>query len=220
MTKTLENTTIIPVKTDDISWDNFAALIRAAYETARHQLTVEIPTPPMTADRTSDEWMTQYRAQQDADSRRTAELNKYEARLIASIAEALEASVPLFKELLVEYEGSGDSGEDCSISVEVERGYEAAKKTSWGSPCFTDEQKEEFRARQKAATALLPSDLTEWLDGTCWGLAYSEFPGFEIDAGGYGTITVKRNDAGEMKVYLDHTARIESTEEYETEELN
>jgi hypothetical protein len=220
MSKTLENTTIIPVKTDDVSWDNFAALIRAAYETARYQLTVEIPTPPMTADRSSDEWMTQYRAQQDVARRRTAELNKYEAQLIASIAEALEASVPLFKELFVEYRGSGDSGESCDISVEIERGYKATEKTSWGTLCFTNEQNEEFRAREKAATALLPSDLTEWLDEICWGLAYQQHPGFEIDAGGYGTITVKRNDAGEMKLSLEHTQRYESTEEYAPQELN
>jgi len=220
MTTTLENTTIIPVKTDDVSWDNFAALIRAAYETARHQLTVEIPTPPMTAERTSDEWMEQYRAQQDAARRRTAELNKYEAQLIASIAEALEASVPLFKELLVSYEGSGDSGESCDISVEVERGFEPTKETSWGSLCYTHQENEEYLARLKAATALLPSDLTEWLDEICWGLAYQQHPGFEIDAGGFGNITVKRNDAGVMKVSLEHTDRIESTETYEAEELN
>lgn len=225
MTTTLENTTLIPVKTDDVSWDSYAALIRAAYEAARYQLTVEIPTPPITATRTagersSEEWMEQYQAQQAASRKRTAELNKYEVQLVAAIAEALDASVPTFKELFVEYRGSGDSGESCDISVEVERGYEATEKTSWGTPCYTNEQNEELRAREKAATELLPSDLTEWLDEICWGLAYQQHPGFEIDAGGYGTITVKRNDAGEMKVSLEHTNRIEETEEFEPQELN
>ncbi len=220
MPKTLENTTLIPVKTDDVSWDEFSALIRAAYETAKQQINEAIPTPPITVERSSDEWMRQYQAQRDATSQRTAELNKYEAQLIASIAEALEASVPLFKELFVEYQGSGDSGEACDISVEIERGYEATKMTSWGTPCFTNEQNEEYRAREKAAYELLPSDLTEWLDETCWSLAYAEHPGFEIDAGGFGSITVKRNEAGVMKVSLDHTDRIESTEEYATMELN
>ena len=225
MITTLENTTLIPVKTDDVSWDDYSALILAAYEAARQQINEAIPTPPITATRTqgersSDEWMAQYQAQRDAASKRTAELNKYEAQLIASIAEALEASVPTFSYLLVEYEGSGDSGEESNISVELDWRSETTEKTPWGSPLYTAEQSADRRAREKAAIALLPSDLTEWLDEICWGLAYAEHPGFEVDAGGYGTITAKRNDAGEMKVSLDHTDRYESTEEYATEELN
>ena len=221
MPTTIQNIyTPLPTKTDDTSWDAFATSIRSAYEAERQRLVEEIPTPAITAERSSDEWMTQYRAQQDVASQRTAELNKYEAQLIASIAEALDASVPFFKELLVRYEGSGDNGESCDISVELEWGFEPTKETSWGSLCYTHQENEQMRAREKAAYDLMPSDLTEWMDEICWGLAYQQHPGFEIDAGGYGTITVKRNDAGEMKLSLDHTARYQSTEEFATQELN
>ena len=227
MTTTFQNTyTPLPTKTNEMTWDNFSSLILSAYEAERQRLTEVIPTPPITATSgefgtgRSDEWMEQYQAQQNADRERTAELTKYEAQLIASIAEALEASVPLFKELYVGYEGSGDQGEDCDISVELERGYEPTMKTSWGTPCWTDEQNEEFRAREKAAYDLLPSDLISWMDEICWSLAYQQHPGFEIDDGGFGTITVKRDEAGVMKVSLEHTDRIESTEEYEPQELN
>lgn len=227
MPTTIQNIyTPLPTKTDDMSWDTFSSLILSAYEAERQRLTEEIArptTPPRDSSQgygyTAPEWMKYHELQRAADKRRTEALAKYEPKLIASIAEALDASVPFFKELLVRYEGSGDSGENCDISVELEWGFKPTKETSWGSLCYTHQENEQMRAREKAAYDLMPSALINWLDETCWSLAYNEFPGFEIDAGGFGTITVKRDDAGVMKVYLDHTARYESTEEYQTEEL-
>lgn len=222
MTTTL-TTTPVPVKAEGQSWDDFAEAIKAAVEAEQARLSAEFPTPSITAERGTDEWWAQFDAQRKADNQRSNILNRFQAKLIVSIGEALDAVVPNFEALRIEYSGSGDNGEDCDIDVDIKR--EAPTHTiapyEGASPrlAYTHEENEAWLQASKDALALLPSELTEWLDETCWAIAYEKHPGFELDAGGYGRISVERNEAGEMKLTLTHTNRIEDVEEFAPVEL-
>jgi len=224
MTTTISSTTTtVPVKTDAQSWHIFTIAIKTAVEAEEARLIAEFPTPIITAELGSTEWNEQYFAQRRASDDRSEILSRFTAKLIVSVGEALASIVPNFDALRVEYEGSGDQGEGCTFDVDIRREpptntvvpFEGAKPTL----AYTNQENQAWLQASSDALALLPDDLTEWLDETCWALAYSIHPGFEVDAGGFGTITVQRNADGVMKLTLTHADRVESVEEYAPQEL-
>ena len=212
MTTTTISTTPVPVRTEGQSWDDFVEAIIAADNDEGTRLLQAFPTPEITAERGSDEWMPQYQAQVDASQTRDAAQQKFQARLIVAVTEAIEASVAGFQELTVEYAGSGDSGEDGYVSVSVGCVGEATIPHSHFPTrlLYSQEQQDERARNQEIADGLLTDYLKEWLDETAWAIAYSKHPGFEIDAGGFGTITAARDEAtGKMTLELSHTQRVE-----------
>jgi hypothetical protein len=123
----------------------------------------------------------------------------------------------------VNYRGSGDNGESCDISVLIDTScVKPTQRSSWGVLIYTDEERKQVSVLREEAVALtatyLNDELSEWLDETCWSIAYNQHPGFEINDGGWGTITVMRDDVGEMKMSLNHT-QMPATE-YDTVVLN
>ena len=212
MTTTIDNSsTTLPTKTADMSWDVFTQEIVDAYGAEEERLTEAFPTPAMSAEPGSDDWSSQWLAQRRAADERSSHLMSYASKLILQIGKALAAAVPNFRSLDVEYEGCGDSGEGCSISVFVDRLRKVdaeGKFVRW-----TDEENEAFRQQNEAANNILPSYLKAWMDETCWAIAYNQHPGFEINAGGYGQIVVAPADEDEegspLQLTISHTQRTE-----------
>ena len=223
MTTTLIPATPVPAKTEAMSWEDFGVAIKSAVEAEEARLLAEFPTPPFTTEHGSDGWMKEWSAQRDAGYKRDELQSAFNAKLVAAVAEALADAVPNFEAFRVEYSGSGDSGEDCVLCVDIKREppthevipYEGAKPRF----SYTNEENQAWLQAEKDALALLPRDLSEWIDETCWALAYQQHPGFEIDGGGFGNITASRNAAGEMKLVITHTNRIEDFEEFQPQEL-
>ena len=213
MTSTIISATTIPVKTDDMSWDDFTQLIIDAYSDEEVRLLHAIPTPPMTGTPGGEEWNNQWLAQRAAADKRSTQMISFASKLILEVGKALAAAVPTFSSLFIEYAGSGDSGEACDINVYVDRLY--TKDTEGNFIPWTDEENKAFHQQHEAANNILPSQLTEWLDETAWGIAYSAHPGFEIDAGGFGQIVVAPADENEegspLQLTISHTDRVEET---------
>ena len=220
MTTTTISTTPVPVRTEGQSWDAFVEAIIAADGDEGTRLLQEFPTPKITAENGTPEWRQQYDSQVAASQTRDAAQQKFQARLIVAVAEAVEAAVVGFQELTIEYCGSGDSGEIGYISVSVGCVGEATIPHSHFPTrlLYSQEQQDERARNQETADGLLTEALKEWLDETAWSIAYSNFPGFEIDAGGFGTITAARDkETGKMTLELSHTQRVE--ENYSPVEL-
>jgi len=206
--------TPVPAKTPTMDWECFANDITVASETEEQRLFQAYPTPQITAKPGTDEWNQQYREQRQADRTRTNKHQEFQARLIVAIAEALEAEAPGFSSLIIEYQGSGDGGEEGDITIDVNYIGEPTipSERFEGYFVYSQEQKDELTRNQKFADSLLPDDLTEWLDETAWAIAYSAYPGFEINAGGFGNLTATRDEeTGKMTLVLQHTQRSEET---------
>jgi len=214
-TTTITNTgtTPVPVKTDAMTWECFANDLVVASETEEARLLRAVPTPELTAERGTQAWDDDWAAQYHAGIKRRALLMKFNARLVLEVGKALAAAVPTFRSLDVEYQGSGDSGEACDISVFLHRPqrFDADGKPRWA----THDENQEDNREADAAAALLPSELKEWLDETCWAIAYDRHPGFEIDAGGFGQIVVARADDDDLtsplQLTINHTERVEQS---------
>jgi len=207
--------TPLPIKTDDMTWDAFTEAVVEAEEAEEARLLQAFPTPAMTAERGTDAWSLEWKAQHKASSYRKTLLMAYNSKLILEIGKAVAAAVPNFQSLDVEYEGCGDSGESCDITVYTDRPFQRdadGKVIPW-----TNEENEAFSKQQDAANNLIPSDLTEWMDETCWAIAYNEHPGFEINAGGYGSIVVAPADEDDasspLQLTISHTQRVEQSYE-------
>jgi hypothetical protein len=216
MTTTIDAAPITPVpaKTQAMDWDCFTESITVASETEEQRLFQAYPTPQITAKPGTDEWNQQYQAQRRADRIRTDEHQAFQARLIVAIAEALETEVPGFSSLIIEYQGSGDSGEEGDLIIDVDFIGEPSipSERFEGRFVYSNEQSEERVRNQEFAESLLPADLTEWLDETAWAIAYSSHPGFEIDAGGFGNLCASRDeDTNQMTLTIQHTQRTEET---------
>jgi len=216
-------TTFIPVKATDMTWDDYASAIAEASSNESLRLITEITTPAITAEARTDEWNEQYQAQRQASHQRAALENTFNIRLVVAVAEALEAAVPNFRTLEIDYRGSGDNGESCDISVSADAScVKPTQLSSWGQLIYTDEERVRFSAIHAEADAVsaecLTEALTDWLDETSWDIAYATNPGFECNEGGWGQISVERNADGEMKMSLDHT-QMTATDE-PTVELN
>ena len=170
------------------------------------------PTPPMTAERGTDAWNLEWRAQHKASSYRKTLLMAYNSKLVLQIGKAVAAVVPDFGSLCVEYEGSGDSGEACDIHIYLKRAIKYDENGKFIP--LTHEENQAFIKREAEANSILPSALEEWMDETCWAIAYNAHPGFEINEGGYGTIEVAENDEEEgspLRLTISHTERTEHT---------
>ena len=209
-TPTIQATTTLPVKTADMSWDDFTTAITEAQEVEQSRVELEVPTPEITAEARTDEWNEQYQAQRQASHQRDALQNTFNICLVVAVAEALEVVVPNFRTLEINYRGSGDSGEACDIAVSADASsVKPTQLSSWGQLIYTDEERVRFSAIHAEADAVsaecLTEELTDWMDETCWSIAYATNPGFEINEGGWGLISVERNADGEMKISLDHT---------------
>ena len=214
MTTTIENiSTPLPTKTNEMSWDAFGEAIVEASSAEQSRLTEAIPTPAMTAEPGSDEWTSEWLAQRSASTKRSSELMAYNSQLILEIGRALAAELPNFRSLDVEYEGCGDSGEACEIGVYLSHPNRFDAEGNYQRP--SQEELDERSKQQDAANNLLPSDLKEWMDETCWAIAYDKHPGFEIDAGGFGSIVVAPADEDDasspLQLTISHTQRIEET---------
>ena len=215
MTTTItENiSTPLPIKTSDMSWDAFAEAIAEAEQAERARLMEAIPTPAITAERGTPAWTDEWLLQRAASEKRDGAVYAYCSKLILEIGKALASTVPMFCALDIDYEGCGDSGEACSISVRLNRvmSFDAdGKFIRW-----TDEENQAFTTQYKEAQAILPTELTEWLDETCWAIAYNQHPGFEINEGGYGCISVapanEDDPASPLQLTISHTERTEQT---------
>ena len=213
MTTTLIQATPVPVKTSDMSWDAFTEAIKSACDAEDARLLAEFPTPPITAERGSDGWMDQWAAQHAAGSKRRSALMNFSAKLVVAVGQALADCVPNFRSLDVDYEGSGDSGEACDISVYLNLEPLLDADGKWRRP--TPEEDEARNRQRDEANNTLPAELTEWLDETCWAIAYDRHPGFEIDEGGYGQISVAPADEDDptspLQLTITHTERTETT---------
>ena len=211
---TTDTTTPVPVKTDAMTWECFANDIAVASETEAVRLTQAIPTPEITAERRTQAWDDAWAAQYHAGIKRRALLMKFNSRLVLEVGRALAAAVPDFRSLEIEYEGAGDSGEACDISVFIDNQFRTRNANGRYEP-MTDDQREAFDRAYKEANSLLPKELMEWLDETCWAIAYDLHPGFEIDAGGFGQIVVKSADEDDpsapLQLTINHTERVEQS---------
>jgi hypothetical protein len=203
-------TTPIPTLTVDIAWNDFVTAITEAASDESTRLMTDVPTPQITAEPRTEEWNNQYQSQRQASRQRDELLNTFNIRLVVAVAQALDAAVPNFRTLEIEYRGSGDSGEACDISVSADASsVKPTEMSSWGHLIFSDEERKQVTAIHAEADAisadLLTEELTDWMDETCWSIAYNQNPGFECNEGGWGRISVERNADGEMKMSLDHT---------------
>ena len=99
-------------------------------------------------------------------------------------------------ELVSSYDGYGDQGnvEDLGVFKEVK-----------------DEQLGEIKTPLK-----LPSDMEDKLQDFVWSIAYQQSPGFEINEGGFGTLTW---DLGTDTITLEHSNRYIETLDYVFEDL-
>ena len=214
MTATFAQTKI-PTKTDEMSWDLFTLALQTAATAEEQCLARNYPTPEITAERGTPQRNEQWFAQRGAADTRAYQLTLFHYKLIVEVGRALAAAVPNFRSLDIEYEGSGDNGEGCEITVYTDRPMKFDAEGKWVRP--TAEESEEFTRQHDAANNILPSDLREWMDEICWSIAYHQHPGFEINEGGYGTITVEPADEDEegspLQLRISHTQRIEETEE-------
>ena len=214
MTTIIENiSTPLPTKTNEMSWDAFAEAITEAEQAERARLMEVIPTPAMTAEPGSDAWNNEWLAQRLASDKRDAVFYSYCSKLILEIGKALAAAVPAFRSLDIEYEGCGDSGESCVITVYTDRQRKVdaeGKFIPW-----TNEENEAWLKESYAANQILPTYLKEWMDETAWMIAYNKHPGFEIDAGGFGQIVVARADEDDasspLQLTISHTERVEQS---------
>lgn len=214
MTTIIENiSTPLPTKTNEMSWEDFYEAITDAEHTEKVRLLEVIPTPPMTAEPRSDAWNEEWFAQRRASDKRDAAFYGYCSKLILEIGKALASAVPAFRSLDIEYEGMGDSGEACVITIYTDRPRMFDAEGNFRRP--THEENEAFNQQQDAANNILPSDLKEWMDETAWMIAYNRHPGFEIDAGGFGQIVVARADEDDasspLKLTIRHTERVEQS---------
>jgi len=205
-------TSPVPAKTSGQSWDDFAEALKNASEAEASRLMSAIPTPPITADRSSDEWLGQYQAQRVASDKRSYQEVCFDAKLIVSIGQALADEVSDFNSLDISYAGSGDNGEDSEFNVYLNR--PILLDDDGNRRRYTAAEHSDLINRENAATALLTGDLCEWMDETAWGIAYNSHPGFEIDAGGFGTLSVARadgDDSSPLQLTISHTQRVEET---------
>ena len=99
-------------------------------------------------------------------------------------------------ELVSSYDGYGDEGNvhDLGVFKEVE-----------------DEQLGAIKTPLK-----LPSGMQDKLKDFVWSFAYAKSPGFEINEGGFGTLTW---DLGTDNITLEHSNRYMETEDYVWEDL-
>lgn len=220
---TAPSTTSIPSLAPDIAWNDFVDAIIEAASNESFRLLTAVPTPEITAEVRTDEWNEQYQAQRRASHQRDELQNSFNIRLVVAVAEALEASVPHFRTLEIDYRGSGDNGESCDIYVSADASsIQPTQMSSWGHLIYTDEERERVSAIHTEADAissgLLTEELTDWLDETAWSIAYNQNPGFETNEGGWGRISVERDADGEMKMSLDHTQM--TATDYDTVVLN
>lgn len=201
----------LPTKTADMSWDDFTVALKEASETYEITLTTEMPTPEITADRGTPEWNVAWFAQRAAADKRNRELMKYNAKLVLEVGKAIAAITPDFRSLDVEYEGCGDAGEICDISVYLDRPILLDEKGE--RRLYTNDENEAFLEKTRAATNLISGDLREWLDETCWAIAYDQHPGLEINEGSFGSLIVEPEDedveGSKLVLRLRHTERVE-----------
>ena len=214
MTTTIETiSTPLPTKTNEMSWDAFAEAIVEAEQTERQRLLEAFPTPAMTAEPGSDAWNTEWLAQRRASQKRDSAVYAYCSKLILEIGKAVAAAVPDFRSLDVEYEGSGDSGEACVITVYLNRQMRFDAEGKYQRP--SQEELDEQSKQHAAANNILPSHLKDWMDETCWAIAYDRHPGFEINEGGYGSIVVAPADEDDasspLQLTIRHTERVEQS---------
>ena len=199
-------TTPVPQKAEGQTWDDYTQAILDACEAEETRLLQEFPTPEIAGTPGSDEWTDTYYKQRAVAEQRRSILHKLQARTIVAIAEAIEREVPSFEALEIEYAGEGDSGTDSDISIAVAYGPFLDAEGKWRP--LTQEEKDAYEAAREAANALLPAELTEWLDETGWALAYEKHPGFETNEGGYGTISATREEeGGPMELSITHNQR-------------
>ena len=216
MTTTIENiSTPLPTKTSGMSWDAFAEAIAEAEQAERARLMEAFPTPAITAKSGTPAWNDEWLAQRTASEKRDDAFYGYCSKLIVEIGKALASTVPMFCALDIDYEGAGDNGEACSITVRLNRVMsfdEDGKFIRW-----TDEQNQAYLTQYKEAQAVLPTQLTEWMDETCWAIAYQQHPGFEINEGGFGCLTVapanEDDPTSPLQLTITHTERTEHTYE-------
>ena len=196
-----------------------AEAITEAEQEERQRLLEAFPTPAITAELGSPAWNDEWLAQRRASQKRDDVFYRYCSKLILEIGKALALAVPSFRSLSVDYEGQGDSGESCVITVFIDRPAMFDAEGKWRRP--TAEEDEAFSKQHAEANSVLPSYLKDWMDETCWAIAYDKHPGFEIDAGGYGVIEVAPDDEDDatspLQLTIRHTQRTET--HYEDEVL-
>lgn len=201
----------LPTKTDDMSWDEFAAALAFASASYQDILAMRMPIDEIEAERGTPEWNTAWFAQMRQSEKRRRELMKYNAQLVLQVGKAIAAITPDFRSLDVDYEGSGDAGEICDINIYLER---PILLDSTGKPrLYTHEENKEFLDKTNAASAFIANDLREWLDETCWAIAYDQHPGLEINEGSFGSLVIEPEDedveGSPLVLRIRHTERVE-----------
>ena len=203
----------IPTKTADMSWAEYGEALKEASASYEDILQMEMPTPEIAAERGTPEWNTEWFAQLKHGEQRRSALMSYNARLIVALGEALRAAIPDFRSLDINYEGSGDSGERCDVTIYLDN---PPRFDAQGERRATTEAEyKAYSTAQSEANKLIAGDLYDWLDETCWAIAYNQYPGFEINEGGFGSIRVEPTNEDEfaspLVMRITHTERVERT---------
>lgn len=137
------------------------------------------------------------------------------------------ATNPTLERIEVEYQGSDDSGSVENIDIHPSElaadilSLPLPNEIAFGHTSGTgswDPQGRKWVLDRPGQN----ESVEEALDRICWDIAYGQNPGFEINEGGYGTVTVSRNDDDndnelEPVINLEHSERIESINDYSYE---
>lgn len=137
----------------------------------------------------------------------------------------LRSQHPELARIEVTYEGSGDSGQiedvnyfqsptDC-VLIEIDDMAPLPDEVAQGKT-FQAGQWEPERGFVKNGNPVNIS-ARQLIDEFAWDLAYSQNPGFEINEGGYGTISITsdEDDRSTVHIRLSHSERIIETNDYE-----
>lgn len=146
---------------------------------------------------------------------------------LKAIFSYLQRKYPDLRVIEITYNGSGDSGqiEDIRFNprwrTEVQAELEVADETMPDELAFGRKHQGGHWDRERGEwTADSPDrnpSLMHLLDTFGWDLAYGQNPGFEINEGGFGTISVSSESGSidDVVIELSHSERVESTNDYE-----
>lgn len=129
----------------------------------------------------------------------------------------LKQHCPQLQRIEITYDGCGDSGQ-----VETILFWDGANVFDPPQDLMNDPLPTTVVEQSLPYSPELNISAEQALDQYAWDIAYGQNPGFEINEGGYGTITIETElDADltleDIKVHLEHCERVEHVDEYNYE---
>lgn len=139
----------------------------------------------------------------------------------------LQSLNPDLTKVLIEYDGCGDSGQVENARFLWAADHQEQPIVGADQPlpdeiaCGKTKTPGHWVPGQGYVTTGEPvnASATELIDELAWDLAYGQNPGFEINEGGYGTISIEvsPDDPDRILVSLSHSERYIETTDYEYE---